>query len=57
MILQKNRHTALKAKRFCPQEGDSFKLAYMRVFLQVFEVQNTILKDSEIEDIKERLAD
>ena len=45
----------LKAKRFRPQEGDSLKLAYMRVFLQALQVQNTILKDSELEDLKERL--
>lgn len=45
----------LKAKRFRPQEGDSLKLSYMRVFLQALQVQNTILKDSELEDLKERL--
>jgi len=45
----------LKAKRFRPQEGDSLKLAYMRVFLQALQVQNVILKDLELEDLKDRL--
>lgn len=45
----------LKAKRFRPQEGDSLKLAYMRVFLQALQVQNAILKDLELENLKERL--
>lgn len=45
----------LKVKRFRPQEGDSLKLAYMRVFLQALQVQNSILRDLELEDIKQRL--
>jgi hypothetical protein len=45
----------LRAKRFRPQEGDGIKLAYMRVFLQALQVQNAILKDQEIEDLKQRL--
>lgn len=45
----------LKAKRFRPQEGDSLRLAYMRVFLQALQVQNSILKDQELEDLKQRL--
>lgn len=45
----------LKAKRFRPQEGDSLKLAYMRVFLQALQVQNAILKDLELEALKQRL--
>ncbi|WP_292379178.1 hypothetical protein [Methanosarcina sp. UBA289] len=31
------------------------KLGYMRVLLQAFQVQNAILKDSELEDLKQRL--
>lgn len=45
----------LKAKRFRLQEGDSVKLAYIRVFVQALQVQNAILKDSELDDIKKRL--
>lgn len=45
----------LKAKRFRPQEGDNLKLGYMRVLLQAFQVQNAILKDSELENLKQRL--
>lgn len=45
----------LKAKRFRPQEGDSIKLAYIRVFIQALTLQNTILRDAEIEDLQERI--
>jgi hypothetical protein len=45
----------LRAKRFRPQEGDSIKLAYMRVFIQALQVQNSILKDSELEELQRRL--
>lgn len=45
----------LKAKRFRPQEGDGLKLAYIRVFIQALQVQNSILKDSELDEIKKRL--
>jgi hypothetical protein len=45
----------LKAKRFRPQEGHSLKLAYVRVFVQALQVQNAILKDSELDEIKKRI--
>ncbi|MDY0129819.1 MAG: hypothetical protein RBR63_06500, partial [Methanosarcina vacuolata] len=45
----------LKAKRFRPQEGDSIKLAYIRVFIQALTLQNTILRDAEIEELQERI--
>ncbi|WP_292390132.1 hypothetical protein [Methanosarcina sp. UBA5] len=45
----------LRAKRFRPQEGDGIKLAYMRVFIQALQVQNSILKDSELEELQRRL--
>jgi len=45
----------LKAKRFRPQEGDSLKLAYIRVFIQALQVHNAILKDTEIDEIQKRL--
>ncbi|WP_292387707.1 hypothetical protein [Methanosarcina sp. UBA5] len=45
----------LRGRRFRPQEGDGIKLAYMRVFIQALQVQNSILKDSELEEMKERL--
>jgi hypothetical protein len=45
----------LRAKRFRPQEGDGIKLAYMRVFIQALQVQNSILKDSELEELQSRL--
>lgn len=45
----------LKAKRFRLQEGDSVKLAYIRVFVQALQVQNSILRDVELDDIKKRI--
>lgn len=47
----------LKAKRFRPQEGDGIKLAYIRVYLQALQVQNTILKDTELDEIKTELEE
>jgi len=45
----------LKAKRFRAQEGDSLKLAYIRVFIQALQVQNAILKDLDIDEFQKRL--
>jgi hypothetical protein len=45
----------LKAKRFRVQEGDSLKLGFLRVFIQALQVQNSILKDIELGEIKTRL--
>jgi hypothetical protein len=45
----------LKTKRFRPQEGDAIKLAYIRVFIQALQVQNAILKDTELDEFKKRL--
>ena len=48
-------HDRLKAKRFRLQEGDSIKLAYMRVFIQALTLQNAILRDSELEELQDRI--
>jgi hypothetical protein len=47
--------TRIRGKRFRVQEGDSIKLAYFRVLIQALQVQNSILKDSEIDELKKRL--
>lgn len=47
----------LEAKRFRPQEGDSLKLAYIRVYLQALQIQNTILKDTELDELKTELEE
>ena len=49
--------TRLKAKRFRPQEGDSVKLGYIRVLVQALQAQNAILKDSELDEIKNDLEE
>lgn len=46
--LQKRIHV----KRFRVQEGDSIKLAYIRVYIQSLQAQNAILKDVELDDLK-----
>jgi len=48
--------TRLKAKRFRPQDGDNCKLGYIRALVQALQCQNTILKDSELDEIKDRLC-
>jgi hypothetical protein len=45
----------LKVKRFRPKEGDSLKLAYIRVYIQALQLQNIILKDIELGEVEERL--
>lgn len=45
----------LKAKRFRVQEGDSLKLGFLRIFVQALQLQNSILRDVELDEIKSRL--
>lgn len=45
----------LDVDRFREREGDSVKLQYLRVFVQAVQAHNAILKDEELEDIKERI--
>jgi hypothetical protein len=45
----------IRGKRFRVQEGDSIKLAYFRVLIQALTLQNTILRDAEIEDLQDRI--
>ena len=45
-------HKRLAVVRFRPAEGDSIKLAYIRVYIQALQAQNAILKDSELDDLK-----
>ena len=45
----------LAAKRFRANPADPIKLSYMRVFLQALQVQNSLLRDQELEDLKQRL--
>lgn len=45
----------LDVDRFREREGDSVKLQYLRVFVQAVQTHNAILKDEELDDIKERI--
>lgn len=42
-------------ERFREHEGDSVKLQYLRVLVQAVQAHNAILKDIEIDEIKNRL--
>lgn len=45
----------LKAKHFKTQASDPIKLSYIRVFLSSLQVQSSLLRDMELEELKERL--
>lgn len=47
----------INVKRFRPQEGDSIKLGYIRALIQALQAQNAILKDSELDEIKNELEE
>lgn len=51
-----NLHGRLSKARFTVNESDPVKLQYYRVFVQVVQAHNAILKDEELEDIKDRMA-
>jgi len=52
-----NLQKRINVKRFRPQEGDSIKLGYMRALIQALQVQNAILKDIELDAIKQELEE
>jgi hypothetical protein len=39
------------------QEGDSIKLGYIRALIQALQVQNAILKDAELDDLKKEIEE
>ncbi len=49
--------TRLKAKRFRAQEADNIKLAYMRLLVQALQAQNAILKDFELDELREEIEE
>jgi len=55
--LIENLQKRINVKRFRLQEGDSVKLGYIRALIQALKVQNEILKDTEIDEIKNELED
>jgi len=52
-----NLQKRVNVKRFRPQEGDSIKLGYIRALIQSLQVQNSILKDVELDAIKQELEE
>ncbi len=50
-----NLQKSVNVKRFRPQEGDSIRLGYIRALIQALQVQNAILKDIELDAIKQEL--
>lgn len=55
--LIENLQKRINVKRFRLQEGDSIKLGYIRVLIQALKVQNEILKDTEIDEIKTEIEE
>ena len=55
--LIENLQKRINVKRFRLQEGDSIRLGYIRALIQALKVQNEILKDIEIDEIKNELED
>ena len=45
----------LNVKRFRVQDGDSIKLAYIRVYLEALKTCNMILRDTELDEIQKRI--
>lgn len=56
-VLIKNLEKRLKAKRFIVREGDYQKQGYIRLLIQALKVQNEILKDFEIDDLKKEIEE
>jgi hypothetical protein len=52
-----NLQKRVNVKRFRPQERDSVKLGYIRALIQALQVQNAILKDIELDAIKQELEE
>lgn len=46
----------LDVERFKEREGDSIRLQYIRAMVQAVQAHNSILKDEELDDIKNRVA-
>jgi hypothetical protein len=52
-----NLQKRINVKRFRPQEGDTIKLGYVRALIQALQAQNSILKDAELEDLKQEIEE
>lgn len=52
-----NLQKRINVKRFRPQEGDSIKLGYIRALIQALQAQNAILKDAELDEIKNEIEE
>ena len=55
--LIENLQKRINVKRFRPQEGDSVKLGYIRALIQALQAQNAILKDAEMDDLKNEIEE
>ena len=55
--LIENLQKRINVKRFRVQEGDSIKLGYIRALIQALQVQNAILKDAELDEIKTEIEE
>ncbi len=56
-VLISNLQKRVNVKRFRVQEGDSVKLGYIRALIQALQVQNAIIKDFELDTLKQELEE
>jgi len=52
-----NLQKRINVKRFRLQDGDSIKLGYIRALIQALQVQNSIMKDSELDELKKEIEE
>jgi hypothetical protein len=55
--LIENLQKRINVKRFRPQDGDSIKPGYIRALIQALQAQNAILKDAELEYLKQEIEE
>lgn len=52
-----NLQKRVNAPRFRVAEGDSIKLGYIRALIQALQVQNSILKDIEVDELRKEVEE
>jgi hypothetical protein len=56
-VLISQLQSRLKMKRWRVQEGESLRVSYFRTLILALQAQNSILKDSELDDLKKQIEE
>jgi len=56
-VLISQLQSRLKSKRWRVQEGESLRVSYFRTLILALQAQNSILKDSELDLLKEEILE